>query len=189
MYGVTEAPWNDAHFLTLGATAVDPETRAADLLLSHPDGSAAALIEELEGADMVVLLATEGSGEGAAEVIARECFDRRIMCAGLALAQGRGDRDVSAVVNAMRRFARVLVVAMIDVLVVVIVLVLALALMCACTGPGKFSCHCRCSCARSALPSLRAAPHGAYRICTRLFKTDIQIFWIMDQIHNTFNEF
>ncbi|MHA6344390.1 hypothetical protein [Roseivivax sp. CAU 1761] len=114
MYGVTEAPWNDAHFLTLGATAVDPETRAADLPLSHPDGSAAALIEELEGADMVVLLATEGSGEGAAEVIARECFERRIMCAGLALAQGRGDRDVSAVVNAMRRFARVLVVAQDD---------------------------------------------------------------------------
>lgn len=114
MYSVTEAPWNDAHFLTLGATAVDPETRADDLPLSHPDGSAAMLDKELEGADMVVLLAADGSGEGAAEVIARECFERRIMCAGLALAQGRGDRDVSAVVNAMRRFARVLVVAQDD---------------------------------------------------------------------------
>ena len=47
-------------------------------------------------------------------MIARECHERRIMCAGLALARGRGDGDVAGVVNAMRRFARVLVVAQDD---------------------------------------------------------------------------
>jgi hypothetical protein len=114
MYGVTEAPWDDAHFLTVGQGPVTPESAAADLPLGHPNGAPASLAAELEGADVVVLLATDGSGEGAAEVIARECFERRIMCAGLALGQGRSDSDVSAVVNAMRRFARVLVVAQDD---------------------------------------------------------------------------
>ncbi len=115
MYGVTESPWDDAHFLTVSARGpVTPDSAAADLPLSHPGGAKAVLADELAGADVVVLLATDGSGEGAAEVIARECFERKIMCAGLALGQGRSDRDVAKVVNAMRRFARVLVVAQDD---------------------------------------------------------------------------
>ncbi len=59
----------------------------------------------------MVLLATEGDSEGAAEVIARECFHRNIMCAGLALGAGKPQATVDKVVNSMRRFARVLVVA------------------------------------------------------------------------------
>ncbi len=55
----------------------------------HPDGSPADLNAEIDGADVVVLLATTGESEGAAEVIARECFNRKIMCAGLALGAGR----------------------------------------------------------------------------------------------------
>ncbi len=116
MYAVTEDPWNGAHFLTLTKKGkVDPETTAAgDLPLSHPDGSPADLNDEIEGADVVVLLATSGDSEGAAEVIARECFNRKIMCAGLALGAGRDQADVDRVVNSMRRFARVLVVAQDD---------------------------------------------------------------------------
>lgn len=115
MYAITEEPWNDAHFLTLAARGpVDPASSAGDLPLSRPDGGRAALDEELSGADIVVLLATDGSAEGAAEIIARECFERRIMCAGLALARGRTASEVAPVVNAMRRFARVLVVAQDD---------------------------------------------------------------------------
>lgn len=113
MYRITEEPWNDAHFLTLSVRGrIDPvRTTAADLPLSHPDGSAADLAAELDGADVAVLLATDGSGEGAAEVIARECFERNIMCAGLALGRGGSEAALDRVVNAMRRFARVLVVA------------------------------------------------------------------------------
>ena len=85
-----------------------PDQAAKDLPLSHPDGTAAELEAELQGADVVVLLASQGGSEGAAEVIARECFHRGIMCAGLALARGG---SVDKVVNSMRRFARVLVVA------------------------------------------------------------------------------
>jgi hypothetical protein len=113
MYAITEDPWNGAHFLTLAATGpVDPKTaKASDLPLSHPDGTGARLEDELAGADSVVLLATQATVEGAAEVIARACFERNIMCAGLALAGGRGKAALEPVVNAMRRFTRVLVVA------------------------------------------------------------------------------
>jgi hypothetical protein len=112
MYAITEDPWNDAHFLTLAAGAGSAaDTPAAALPLSHPDGSRASLTDELVGADVVVLLATDGTSEGAAEVIARECFERKIMCAGLALARGKSPEALDRVVNSMRRFARVLVVA------------------------------------------------------------------------------
>lgn len=113
MYAITEDPWNGAHFLTLANTRpVDPEaTDAENLPLAHPDGSAAQLLDEIDGADLVVLLATTGENEGAAEVIAREAYHRKIMCAGLALGAGKSDATVDRVVNSMRRFATVLVVA------------------------------------------------------------------------------
>lgn len=113
MYRVTEDPWNGAHFLTLATKApVDPgATQAGDLPLCHPDGARADLNQEIEGADLVVLLATRGDAEGAAEVIARECYQRNIMCAGLALGTARAPGGVDRVVNSMREFARVLVVA------------------------------------------------------------------------------
>lgn len=113
MYGITEDPWNGAHFLTLSSGGpIDAETAdATDLQLSHPDGATADFAGEIEGADCVVLLATSGTVKGAAEVIARECYVRNIMCAGLALGGNGMESDLDEVVNAMRRFTRVLVVA------------------------------------------------------------------------------
>jgi hypothetical protein len=113
MYAITEQPWNDAHFLTLATqkSVEADQMTAADLPLCHPDGSLANLVDEIAQADVVVLLATEGTGEGAAEVIARECYARNIMCAGIALGAGNPQASVNRVVNSMRRFARVLVVA------------------------------------------------------------------------------
>ncbi|NNF72302.1 MAG: hypothetical protein HKN02_08940 [Rhodobacteraceae bacterium] len=113
MYQITEDPWNDAHFLALSSTGdVDPgKTPAATLQLSHPDGSAANLAAELDGADLVVLIAGEGRSAGAAEVIARECFGLNIMCAGLVLAEGKSEAALDRVVNSIRAFTRVLVVA------------------------------------------------------------------------------
>lgn len=104
MFAITEDPWNDAHFLTVSGTT-------PDLKLSQPDGSVATLGTELDGADVVVLLATDGSSEGAAETIAKACFERRIMCAALALGDGKDEAALDRVVNSMRQYARVLVVA------------------------------------------------------------------------------
>jgi len=114
MYAVTEDPWENAHFLTLARTSIAADTAPAKVPLSHPDGSAADLEKELTGADVVVLIATDESSEGAAEVISQQCYERKIMCAGLALGRGKPIEKLDRVVNAMRRFARVLVVAQDD---------------------------------------------------------------------------
>ncbi len=113
MYRITEDPWSGAHFLAVSDTGGRDAASAtpADLRLGTPDGSVADLDAELTGADVVVLIATEGTNQAAAEVIARECHRRNIMCAGLALALGKDGASLDAVVNAMRRFSRVLVVA------------------------------------------------------------------------------
>lgn len=112
MFEITEDPWNNAHFLALSSSGdVDPGTPASNLPLSHPDGSAADLGDELDGADLVVLIAGEGKSAGAAEVIARECFGRNVMCAGLVLAEGKSEAALDRVVNSIREFTRVLVVA------------------------------------------------------------------------------
>lgn len=113
MFAITEDPWNNAHFLALSSAGdVDPaKTPASGLPLSHPDGSAADLAAELDGADLVVLIAGEGRSAGAAEVIARECFGRNIMCAGLVLAEGKSETALDKVVNSIREYTRVLVVA------------------------------------------------------------------------------
>ncbi len=113
MFRITEDPWSGAHFLAVSDIGGrDPASAtAADLRLGTPDGAVADLDAELAGADVVVLIATEGMNQAAAELIARECHRRNIMCAGLALGLGKDGATLDSVVNAMRRFSRVLVVA------------------------------------------------------------------------------
>ena len=113
MYGITEDPWDNAHFLTVTHhKALDPDTAEADAVpLANPDGSPAKLSEEIEGATLIVLLASTGSNADAAEIIAREAWKRHIMTAALALGRGKGQNQVMKVVNTLRPFASVLVVA------------------------------------------------------------------------------
>ena len=112
MYAVTEEPWNGARFLTVCNGGVLPDvTDVNDLPLSAPNGTKAILSEELDGADVVVLLASSVADSGAAEVIAREAHRRRIMVVGLALGGGAGQAGLDKTVAALRPFASVLVVA------------------------------------------------------------------------------
>lgn len=112
MYAISEDPWQNAHFLTVSSRAPVQKTGAADLLpLSHPDGTAADLATELVGADVAIIIATDNTSAHSAEQISQACFDRNIMCAGLVLTSGRTQATADRVVNSMRRFTRVLVVA------------------------------------------------------------------------------
>ncbi|MBL4647266.1 MAG: hypothetical protein COA52_01735 [Hyphomicrobiales bacterium] len=112
MYAITEDPWLGAHFLTVGFkdVVVPDETKAEDLLLSHPDGSTANLLQELKGADVIILISSSGQNAGAAEVIAREAYHRKIMTAGLALSDPASKKKTDKVVSILRPFATVLVV-------------------------------------------------------------------------------
>jgi hypothetical protein len=70
-------------------------------------GSPSRLEEELEDADVAIMVATAGAGPEAAAAIAQACAERGIMTAGLIL----GDRlEVGAAVSALRPYARVLMV-------------------------------------------------------------------------------
>lgn len=111
MMAITEQPWQGAHFLTV-RTDVDPDkTAASDLPLEKPDGSPADLAEEVDGANVVVLISSSGRNAGAAEVIAREAFARNIMSAGLVLNEDGDGTKSSPVVNTLRPFTSVLVIA------------------------------------------------------------------------------
>jgi hypothetical protein len=112
MFAITEDPWHGAHFLTVAGNGVDPDkTQASELTLSAPDGTPADLTQEIEGADVAVLISATGENAGAAEVIARETFNRKIMTAGLALSDPQRAGRIDNVVNTLRPFTSVLVVA------------------------------------------------------------------------------
>jgi hypothetical protein len=112
MAGIIDEAWSGTHFLTLAPDQnVDPEaTVAEDLKLRNPDGSAARLDVEIEGAELVVLMCTSSENRDAAEVIARAAQGRNIMTAALALG-GTGKKATESAVAALRPYASVLVVA------------------------------------------------------------------------------
>jgi hypothetical protein len=107
---VAEQPWSGASFFT----AEDPTPAgggdngaSTDVLLRGLDGSTSPLSEELEDADLVVMIATSDDGAQVAASIAKACAQRGIMMAGLIL----GDRvELSAAVSALRPYAPVLMV-------------------------------------------------------------------------------
>lgn len=97
--------WRGARFLTYVEPA--PGVDDADATLRTFDGEDVRLSDELEGADVAVMVATGAEGADAASVIGRASFARRIMTAGLVV----GDADAAdAAVHALRPHASVLVV-------------------------------------------------------------------------------
>jgi len=113
MQGIEEEQWAGAHFLRVAEPgAGDPNVvSVSGFALKGPDGVSLRLADELVGADLVVLLASSGANGDAAKAIAREASARKIMTAGLVLAEGLSSREVEKVVTALRPFASVLVVA------------------------------------------------------------------------------
>jgi hypothetical protein len=75
------------------------------LTLTGIGGAAADLREQLSGADVVVMIATEDSGAACAYAIGRTCWEKSIMTAGIVLGDGY---DAEHAVAALRPHARVL---------------------------------------------------------------------------------
>jgi hypothetical protein len=102
---VADRPWRGARFLTFEA-ARDGDGDV-DARLRSFDGDRSLLSEELEGADVAVMVATGDEGAEAASLIGRASFRRRIMTAGLVV---RGRHEPNDAVNLLRPYASVLVV-------------------------------------------------------------------------------
>ncbi len=101
---VQDGPWVNAHFFVCeGIAAADEST--SGLILRGLDGVPAALDDELDSADVLVMIATEDSGADSAHAIGKACWQRSIQTAGLVIGDGS---PADAAVAALRPHARVL---------------------------------------------------------------------------------
>lgn len=97
--------WNGAHFLTYQEpTSADTEP---DALLRSSDGAERRLSDELDGADVAVMIATGGRAAEGASIVGKACAVRGIMTAGLVMGD---DSGLDAAITALRPHAAVLVV-------------------------------------------------------------------------------
>jgi hypothetical protein len=103
---VSDRAWRGARFLRFEAPR-NGDGDGQDALLRSFDGEPSLLSDELEGADVAVMVATGDAGAEAASIIGRASFRRRIMTAGLVV---RGRREPDDAVNVLRPYASVLVV-------------------------------------------------------------------------------
>ena len=99
--------WKGAHFLTYKEPASGADAPRSDAILRSSDGAETRLSDELDGADVAVMVATADRGAEAASIIGKACALRGIMTAGLVVGDGDGLDDA---VNALRPYASVLVV-------------------------------------------------------------------------------
>ena len=107
MLAIVDEPWRAAHFLTLAPR--QPDVSPNDVLLQGTDGAERLYSEELEGADLVVLVATASTGAREAGIIGRVARSRSVMTAGIVVSAEEHLTD--EVVAAMRPSAAVLVIA------------------------------------------------------------------------------
>jgi hypothetical protein len=96
---VAALEWATAHFL------VAEHAGANTLVVSGIGGAPVVLEEQLDEADVVLMIATEDAGAPAASILGHACAQRGIMTAGIVL--GAGDAAEHAVA-ALRPYARVL---------------------------------------------------------------------------------
>ena len=96
--------WVHAHFFVCeGVAAADTSTEG--LILRGLDGAPAVLDDELDSADVVVMIATVDGGAESAHAIGKACWERGIQTAGLVVSDGSA---ALAAVAALRPHARVL---------------------------------------------------------------------------------
>lgn len=115
--------WHGAHFLTfesslpagdgddLTVEAVVRGDTATDAILRSPAGDETRLSDELEGADVAVMVATGDGNPAAAVLIGAACARRGIMTAALVVPNGGGESSrVDRTVSMLRPYAMVLLV-------------------------------------------------------------------------------
>ncbi|MFA9446463.1 3-methyl-2-oxobutanoate hydroxymethyltransferase [Egicoccus sp. AB-alg6-2] len=118
-----DRPWHGAHFLTYESSlpmgegqelTVDAVVRGrttVDAVLRTADGRESRLSDELDGADVAVMIATADDHAEAALMIGAACARRGIMTAGLVVPNGNGEAGrIDRTVSMLRPYAMVLLV-------------------------------------------------------------------------------
>lgn len=102
---VADGPWAGASFYTCKGTREAGANGGGDLVLRRFDGAPVPLTEALTGTDVVVVIATDDSGQTLAAAIGEGCSERAITTAGVVLGEGF---EAQEAVAALRPHARVL---------------------------------------------------------------------------------
>ncbi len=106
--------WNGAHFLRYveAKSATDSlKMLPVDAVLESADGKRVSLADELDEADVIVMVTTAGASAAAAAVIGNACFVRNKMTTGLVLSSADVPTiDLARTLTAMRPFAAMLVI-------------------------------------------------------------------------------
>jgi hypothetical protein len=107
--------WNDATFLTASAFAGEPPGRGGFSMqgwLSDLAGRTKDLVDEVAGADLVVMVATAGEEPPAASLIGEACSLKRVNTTGLILgAPSATDAMLSKTLGRLRPWSLMLVIA------------------------------------------------------------------------------
>src|SRR5581483_39460 len=110
---LAQRPWNRAAFFT--ASAFDAAPRQGESFsgwLSDVAGRTKNLIEEVAGADLVVMVAAAGENAEAASVIGEACSAKRVMTTALVLGGPQvPDEVLSKTLSHLRPWALMLVIA------------------------------------------------------------------------------
>jgi hypothetical protein len=109
---IAEHRWNSARFYKLAAPVLDVGEGGSQSVMLRPvsaggNGHRPTLLDELDDADVVVMIATTGSDPAAATIIGAACTVRAITTAGLVVGEQAAVADTVA---AIRPHARVLAV-------------------------------------------------------------------------------
>ena len=110
----TGFPWNGARFLALvSATSGGEglEELPVDATLVDIDGKEVRLTDELNGADMVAMVTSEGKRAEAAAAIGNACLVRGIMTTGMILPRSGHEEEITRTLKRLRPYAHMLVVA------------------------------------------------------------------------------
>jgi hypothetical protein len=112
------APWQRASFLTASAFAGTPAKSgrfSMDGWLADLAGRTKNLVDEVDTADLVVMVATAGESAAAAALIGEACSVKHVMTTALILGgAGSSDETLSKMLSALRPHAMMLVISSAD---------------------------------------------------------------------------
>jgi hypothetical protein len=110
---LAERPWNGATFFTASAFASDPgASKTFSGWLSDLAGRTKDLIDEVNTADLVVMVAAAGENAQAASIIGEACSAKRVMTTALIVGTAsKSDEAISKTLAHLRPWALMLVIA------------------------------------------------------------------------------
>lgn len=116
--GLAVAPWQRATFLTASAFSGAPQQGgrfSMDGWLADLAGRTKNLVDEVEAADLVVMVATAGENAAAAAIIGEACHLKHVMTTALILGgASSSDETLSKMLGALRPHAMMLVISSAD---------------------------------------------------------------------------